>query len=106
MNDAEMGALRQEAQDLECKLSGIKVQLANARLSEDRADRDWYRRAVIAEKITAQRLNSARHKLGQAERELRRQRNDSRERAFVAVAKRVLAEETYKRIWAEVDGEG
>jgi hypothetical protein len=104
MTTEEMGALRANRDALADKLNKIKAQLLGARLGEEEADRDWYRRARIAEKITGRQFNAASELLGRAERELRRDRNDSRERAFVAVAKRVLAEETYSAIWAEVEG--
>jgi hypothetical protein len=60
-------------------------------------------RANAALRIKGQQHQRVLRQLGAAEKAFRRERNDSREREFVKVAKSVLTAETYMAIWAEVD---
>lgn len=95
---------------LEERVASIKTQIGDARsrvhVDGEYSDADWYRRAMAAQRLFAQRFNVVLRILGERRKAMRRDRNDSRERAFVAVAKRVLKPETYAAIWAEVDAQG
>lgn len=100
--------LEAQREDLEFQIAAIKGQIeaAHARVYSEGtyADPDWYRRARFALRMKGAQHQHVLRELGRASKAVRVAHNSSRERQFVKVAKRRLAQETYESIWAEVDG--
>ncbi len=97
--------MQEERDLLETEIADIKNQLRVARskaaATGEYADHDWFCRASAALRIKGRQFNYLNREIGQQEKKLRRERNDSWERRFITVAKRRLDPETYESIVEE-----